>query len=401
MIRSSGLILMMAAVGLGACTGLKRTFDRSFGERFGASSAFWRTLDEFDSACKRHNPALEPDRLEYADEPERLPWWVRQFEGSGIDFLLQQSMSLTTSKVKQSNPSGFARDRMSALIRMVGSNAERGAQVASRLLWVVEADETNTLNRVTALAGLEQIMRSLKIDPTAPELLAADDSRDREIEIDRAELVMRKYWPDLRENPQLTPEDRRAFTAAVKTETASALPFGKEQRLLVLTFASAFPAERDREMRVVLRQAMIRALGLATALGLRDALRADSSDVRDGAIRVYRRLAGPKGLAFVLRQIAAPPGGAGNPYDQSPAVRLTLVRLCSQLKLATATITVQGGKMPVDFLYDTAVADSEPGLRSVALEGLALCIGRRKITFDDDEWAKEWRQKFIVDRQKR
>ena len=55
--------------------------------------------------------------------------------------------------------------------------------------------------------------------------------------------------------------------------------------------------------------------------------------------------------------------------------------------------------MPVDFLYDTVVADDDAGLRQVALEGLALCL-QRPVSFDE-AWPTTWRQKFIIERSRK
>ncbi len=62
--------------------------------------------------------------------------------------------------------------------------------------------------------------------------------------------------------------------------------------------------------------------------------------------------------------------------------------------------------MAVDFLYDTAVADDEAGLRQVALEGLSLCLQRPRVWNStglsfDEESARTWRQQFIVGRSKK
>ena len=202
----------------------------------------------------------------------------------------------------------------------------------------------------------------------------------------------------MRNPAELGDDARQAFIGALDRELRSPLPSPRARRQLVLALATGHADETDRAMRERLEAVLRRSLSFAAGLGLRDSLTANRPEVRDVAIRAYRRLCGPIGVSYVLRRIAAPAGTKrGNPYDPDPTVRLTLVRLCSQLRGELAMKSVQGGKMPVDFLYETAIADDDAGLRQVALEGLALCLQRPEVSFDE-EWATTWRQQFIVER---
>ncbi|MHC4514880.1 MAG: hypothetical protein ACYTGW_01625 [Planctomycetota bacterium] len=400
MIRRSGVLLVWLFLLVAGCGSLSGAFDKTIGERMGLTRSFWRALAEFDSSAARVQPEKEPEKLDYVEAPERLPWYVRQMEGLGFDFLLTRLLNVKPTPVAQENPSGYARERLVTLIDMVGDDLERGAQVAVRLLWVLEKDR-NILNRVVSLRGVETIVHGLGLDPMDPLLDTTDDSAARRREVEAAETEMEQYWPGVREPGELGDDARQAFIAALDRELRSPLPTPRARRQLVLALARGYADETDGAMRTRLEAVLRRALSFATGLGLRNSLTANRPEVRDVAIRAYRRLCGPIGVPYVLRRIAAPAGSKrGNPYDPDPTVRLTLVRLCSQLRGEPAMKSVHGGKMPVDFLYETAIADDEAGLRQVALEGLALCLQRPKISFDE-EWATTWRQQFIVERSER
>ena len=400
MIRRSGLILISLLSLLAGCSSISRAFDKSLGERFNLDKSFRRLMAEFDSAAARTDPAKEPDKLEYVAAPERLPWYVRQMEGLGFDFLFTHLMNVGPSPVAQANPSGYARERLEILITMVGDDVERAAQVGARLLWVLEKDR-NLLNRVVSLRGVEGIVRDLGLNPMDPLLDTTDDSDGRRRQVEAAEAEMEKYWPANRKTRRLNDAQREAFGAALASLTKSPLPSSLRRRQLALALATGYAQETDGMMSARLWDALRRSLLFAAGLGLRDSLTVGTPELRDVAIRAYARLCGPIGVPYVLRRIAAPAGwGRGNPYDSDALVRLTLVRLCAQLRGEPAMTSVQGGKMAVDFLYDTAVSDDEAGLRRVALEGLCLCLQRPEITLEE-EWATQWRQKFIVERSKK
>jgi hypothetical protein len=394
--RSGRIAAVMLLLLLGGCSSIARAWDRSFGERFHLDKSFHRLLTEFDSVAARTDPAKEPDRLEYVQAPERLPWYARQLEGLGFDFLVSGVLGARPSPVVQENPSGYARERLVILISMVGDDVERGALVAARLLWVVEKDH-NLLNRVVSLRGVETILGGLDLDPMDPLLDNADHSPQRQQEVEAAAAELEKHWPARRKTDRLSAAQRQAFETALASMTRCPLPSALKRRQLLLALATGYAEEPDSRMRASLWNATRRSLLFAAGLGLRDSLAMATPELRDVAIRAYSRLCGPIGVPYVLRRIAAPAGWeADNPYDSDPLVRLTLVRLCAQLKGKS----VQGGKMAVDFLYDTAVADDEAGLRQVALEGLALCLQRPQIE-DDEEWATTWRQQFIAERSKK
>lgn len=400
--------MMMAAVRipvaamlclLAGCAGISRAFDSSLGERFHLDKSFRRLLAEFDSVAARTDPVKEPDQLEYVQAPARLPWYARQLEGLGFDFLV----TAKPAPVKQENPSGYARERLVILITMAGDDVERAALVGARLLWVVERDR-NLLNRIVSLRGVEAILGALALNPMDPLLDTTDDPGKRRKEVEKAAAELDQYWAARRKHTRLTDAERQAFGAALATMAATPLPSSLARRQLVLSLAIGLGQERDWKVRGLLLDALRRSMLFAAGLGLRNSLRVATPELRDVAMRAYSRLCGPIGVPYVLRRIARPPGwGSGNLYDDDPLVRLTLLRLCAQLKGEAATTSVQGGKMPVDFLYDTAVGDEDTSLRQVALEGLSLCLQRPNVDRDleDEEWATKWRQEFIVERANR
>lgn len=398
MIRRGQILVALLAL-LTGCGSVASALDSSIGERFHLDKSFERLLAEFDSVAALADPLNEPEQLEYVSSPERLPWYVRQMEGLGFDFLLTRVIGVKPAPVLQDNPSGYARERLTILVSMVGGDAVRGARVAARLLWVLEKDR-NLLNRVLALRGIETIVAGLGLNPMDPVLDTADDSEARREQVAMAAAQMKEHWPANRKG-RLSNAQRQVFEAAVAALIGSPLPSSLKRRQLLLALATGCAMETDARMRASLQEALRRSLLFAAGLGLRNSLTVAAPELRDVAIRAYSRLCGPVGVPYVLRRIATPAGwGPGNPYDSDPLVRLTLIRLCAQLQGEAAVTSVQGGKMPVDFLYDTVVGDDDPGLRQVALEGLSLCLQRPRIDFDE-EWVTQWRRRFIIERSKK
>ncbi|MEE2888202.1 MAG: hypothetical protein VX951_12300, partial [Planctomycetota bacterium] len=80
------------------------------------------------------------------------------------------------------------------------------------------------------------------------------------------------------------------------------------------------------------------------------------------------------------------------------------VRMCGQLKFEHANVGPSGGQRPIEFLYSTAIDESEgDGLRRIALEGLARCLSSKlgfKMVPVDDEWARAWWKRDVVERRR-
>ncbi len=384
---------------MAACSSL---FHATIGRPLGLDLSFAQVRAEFDRSVSRSDPQKKPESPDVAAR-QQLPGYLRQLRGREFDFLLTNSANVGPGPMAGGNapgyPPGYARERLVILNDMVDGDPERAAEVAARALWLLEKDR-NILNRVVALRAVETIIHDLGLDPMDPHLDTIDDSIARRQQVEAAEAEMEKLWPGLRRQKQLDDDARTAFAAALDQMLASPLPTARSRRALVLAMAAGHADETDPMMHDKLAVALRRSLLFVTGLGLRDSLSARQPEVRDVAIRAYRRLCGAIGVPYVLRRIVAPAGsGRGNRYDPDPSVRLTLVRLCAQMRGEAATQSVRRGRMPVDFLYDTLVADDDAGLRQAALEGLALCL-QRPVSFDE-EWPTTWRQKFIVERSPR
>ena len=356
---------------------------------------FHMPLEQFDSVARWDVSGSEPAEVSYSDLPKQYPFFTWMF-----------GFAATPSPVD--SPSGFAREQMADLIRYLGGNLSRTAQVSRRLLWIMNKDP-NPFNRIVAMQGIEQVLVLLGSDLLDPDAYyretdpVAGSRREKVLAAAHARLETLFGRPD---RPAISDQQRRTYLTAMREYVAEPLPRQRWQRDLIRTLWSITVAETDPAVRRAAREALRRAIYLASCNALRAALvpqvfaAVDLPAVRAEAIFVYRRLGGVPAVPFVLKLMARPQiGSLVQRYDQDPQVRMVLVRLCSQLRYEHVLRDFDGGPKPVEFLFETAVDEEEDeSVRRVALEGLARCLneklGRRKIDTDLG-WARKWWSDFI------
>jgi hypothetical protein len=361
-----------------------------------ACTSYATVLREFDSVAQRVDSASEPSQLRYADKVERMPWVLRQVEGSGLDWLMISAFSFGPQAEVVENPSGFARERIAMLVERSGDDLAKIAQTSSRLLWVAQEDP-NPLNRSLALHGLAELGGRVGADP-ASVLPAAGE--EQAVELQQALARLEKHWPAARGAEGLSDDARADYRKALETLTRAPLASAAGQRSLMRTLERGLAIEVDSELLDPARAALERAVQLGIASGLRQALHDPAAEVREAAVTAIRKNGGPEAVAFVLYALTRTPSaqaGARNRYDDSVQVRMALVRLCAQLRPEQATRGHRDGPPPVEYLYDLIREEpGVPGLREAAFEALALCQ-RQPVSFDK-AWVERWWREFLRQR---
>ncbi len=367
-----------------------------------ACTNFERAVAEFDSVSTRVDPALEPPQIAYQDRPMRMPWGIRQVEGSGLDRILIELLSIEPMPIEVGNPAELARDRMAGMVGTMGGDLHRIGLVTSRLLWVLDLD-AHPLNQIHALLGLEQVMQAVQFDPIGWHeervlALAEEDlsPTQRTQAMAAALAVLESGWPATRQAP-LAGVERDAYRDALAQLGKWRFVDPSDQRKLILALARGLPLEPDRELRDDMARTLVRAIHHGIGTGLSRALRSDHHpDLRDQTVRLLRRATSAYGVPFLLAQIARPAGGrpGENRYDSSAMVRRTLVGFCGQLPSDLLLVSYERGPTPAEFLYD--VIREEPpiaGLQIAALEALAAAVNR---PFSPDRaWADRWWQEYV------
>ncbi|MEM7199319.1 MAG: hypothetical protein AAF628_03575 [Planctomycetota bacterium] len=350
---------------------------------------FGTALQEFDSVTGREGIEGEPDQLEYDSAPKRFPWLVRQLDGLVVDRLLRDTLGAGPQPTPVENPREFARERLNVLIDRAGSDLQQTAIAADRALWIAELGGQQPLSQCVAVRGIAKLLARLAVDPI--DAAAPDPKIATEERVAGWLAGLQQGWPDQRPSATLTGEDRASYERALTDISERALPDAANRRGLILALATAATLEQDSELRERTREATLLALFHGLSLGLRAALYDPAGAVRQTAISAFRRLSGPRAVPFVLalmsKSTATVPRGM-NRFDDDRQTRLLLVRMCGQLRGEPAAASMGGGPAPVEFLYETAVADEDTGLRATALEALAYCL-EREPSFDP-EWAERW-----------
>src|SRR5690606_3365591 len=159
---------------------------------------------------------------------------------------------------------------------------------------------------------------------------------------------------------------------------------GRLGRRVVRALLGAAATETDALLLAATRQALADALACELAHAMRVELASTDPDVRENALLALVRLSGPKAVPFSLRLLAAPPAEGRRRYDPSPSFRRAWVRLCAQLPQPLVFESYAGGPRPIEYLYDTATADEDEGLRLLALDAMARALNR-PLSFDRDQ----------------
>jgi len=121
----------------------------------GCADTIGVAVAEYDSVLLPPKTGEPGELLRYGREARRYTWFVRQWEGKGIDWLLVHAFGLTPRPREIEEPLGFAHRRLEILGR-----AERRSELlgsAPRLLLAALRDPWE-LNRATALVGLGRIL---------------------------------------------------------------------------------------------------------------------------------------------------------------------------------------------------------------------------------------------------
>ncbi|MHC5063890.1 MAG: HEAT repeat domain-containing protein [Planctomycetota bacterium] len=359
------------------------------------SCAGYRTvIFEFDSATGLDLERGEPERLRYNPAPERWPWWVRNTEGTGLDWFAVFAFGLEPSPRVVENPSGYARERLAELPELAAGNLLRNAQVASRLLWIAEADEDHALNQVVAIRGMAVIMRAYKVDPLNS-ARSADDSPAMQESILRDRRLLARLWPG-RRSSRLTEDERAACLDALERLSARPASDSRMGRDFLRDLAYRLDEESDRRLRSGIRGALQSVLGLELSEGLINALNSPAAVVREEATLALYELSGPVAVPYCLAALQRRSTGAAR-FDPSSELRRTLVRICGQLRgpvLDQSFPVVAGlqGPSPLRFLYETAHSDRVEGLRTVAKEAISFCLDQ-PVSFELSEIDQVWRER--------
>ena len=361
-----------------------------------ACTHFDYVVGEFDSATNLSLQRGEPEKLAYQDQPKRWPWMIRSLGGSGLDWAIAWLFGIEPSPQSVDNPSGYVRERLMVLADQATGDLVMTAHAASRLLWIAEEDQVHALNQVTAIARVARMMKDLGLDPLHRPPPDDDSTRSRaEYLADRRLLAA--AWPSRRPDG-LSAEQRQAYLSALFRLTEKPTAEGRQGRDLLRDLAYRVVLEGDAELRSATELALRESLANEFAQGIHRGLRSTSPEVREAATLALYELSGPQAVPFCLA-VLHDRSRSGVEFDPSPELRRTLIRICGQLRgevlyQTAAMASGQEGPMPIRYLYETARDDREEGLRSIALEAMALSLGR-PIDFDQD-WADEWWRGFLA-----
>lgn len=350
---------------------------------------------EFDSVTGHATGSDEAAGFAFRADVDRWPWTVRLFYGTGFDWLLARVFGLQPSARGADNPSGVARGRLAEMAGYVDLSLGHLADVAERALWVAARDP-QPLDQAVAVESLERVLAELGIDPLeSPVADAGGEATVAAIDADLRVLESAAPWRRAEREPS-APERRRAL-ASLQRAIARPHPSAELGRRLTRFLHRAAVADTDPS----LRQAWVD--GLATVVGqeasrmlrikltVSDELGVPRDDVRRSAILAIVRLAGPRAVPWIVHQLVR--SGAGR-LDSSEHVRRLVVRLCAALPAELVDVRVGEGPSPIEFLYDVVKRDDLAGLRTVALEALAICLGRD--TSHDPTWADAyWQERAL------
>lgn len=401
-------------------------------------ASFDRSLLEFDSVTGRDRTVEEPDAIEYEQDPLVYPQiavladWLGAWFGSrvfDVDDARARQAARAAERAKDSgkttplpvakssdpeqpptnlvesfpNPSVLARERLESLVARSSGSRYRTAVAANRALWFLALD-TYPRNLVLGVAAASEILERMQVNP-ADVPIANLPTRDEEQAVAANIAILEKYWPVKRGATVLGPEERATYAKVLLDLTRAPLGNRKTQRSLVRALAEAERGEQDPALAGAAAAALDRALAFALATGLRDTLRApapDAHQAREEAMLAVYRLGGVAAVPDLVawctraRSQGLPPARR---YDPDVQNRRALVRLCSNLGKELALTARGAGPAPVEFLYEVATNDV-PELRVVALEALAVCLGRPRtfdpVTLDDRDWIDAWWREYAL-----
>lgn len=373
--------------------------------------SFATHVQEFDAVTQRGGRNDEPERVEYDENPAHLPGVVRKLEAIELGHLLRALFEIEPTRAPEENPSGAAREHLEYMVDKAGRDLYCVGVVANRALWLAASDEY-PLNVAQAVQAVGVMMQTLAIDP-ARVPLPGPDSPEQQRAVADAIRDLEAGWPASRTAESFTPAVRARYAQALQQLSAHPLPQRKHQRGVIRALTEAWRSEPNGELQAAAEAALRRALAYGLTAGLCDAMRLelpradqrgrrplrDFPLARIAAIRWFHVLSGPAATPQLLARISRPASRTLNSaqrYDPNGLVRLALIRVCAQVSPAIATRSFEGGPAPVEFLYEVCSGDPDEGLRVIALEGLALALGR-PVDFDPN-WADLFWRDFVATR---
>ena len=128
-------------------------------------SSIGTSVVEYDNLLLPPSTSNPEEPLKYRKKTSRLPWLIRQTEGSGIDWFWAKILGVTPSLVDVDDPLDFAYWR---LLTMTKARDPEDIILCSYRLMLVAMKDPWDLNRFTALKGLKKY--ALIIGPGNPNL---------------------------------------------------------------------------------------------------------------------------------------------------------------------------------------------------------------------------------------
>lgn len=317
---------------------------------------------------------VEPAAIDYTGN---VAVWSRRLEAAGSEIEV----------AAYENPSGFAREALLGMVVLARDDFDWIAEIAPRLLFVAHVDD-NTLNRIEALEGISDFLFDLGVDPLRVRVGEPRTAATRSALFERlAEIDASKRSASLSDTDRATIAEllREVVETPMDTHTADR----ELLRLLTRLWRRETDGRVESELRTALAGAIRNAGGRAAAV----ALRSPDARIRAVAANLYHRLSGAAAVPFVLQRLSRT-GGARFEYSSLASERRMLLRMCASLSGEDLYASHDDGPRPIDFIYDTVARDEDEGLRFIALETMARCLGR-PISFDPS-WADAWWREFSL-----
>ena len=341
----------------------------------GACTSFDHTLAEFDLVCGLDENELRPGAIAYEDN---VTGWRIAAESAGA----------TIPSDALENPSGFARERIIDLVDFARDDPRIAGRVAPRLLYVAIADPS-ALNRLEAVEGMADLLRDLDADVLSRVMFDVAEARARSDLLDTLATLV----PAGRQQPQLEAGPRARYVEILSAVASGPFVSPIDDIRAVYLLSAAERAETDAELAGATLDALRNTMANGLSRTLVGMLRSPDVRQREAAARNLYQIAGAGALPMILSALSLSDGGAYR-YPLGASERRALLRLCSQTGGEVLFTRFADGPRPIEFVYDTAARDEEPGLRLLALETMARCLGR-SVSFDP-RWADEWWREFAL-----
>ncbi|MBK8977002.1 MAG: hypothetical protein IPM29_13890 [Planctomycetes bacterium] len=356
----------------------------------GCAASYATQRMEFDSMTGFEDTATEPASFEPSDRARRWPGIVRWWEGTLLDVALAGLWSLEPRFVEIDQPAKFLRERIEGMVRRARGDVGRLADCSHRVLWLLARDPQE-LDRLVAVDAVEDLLAELGVDPLKVPTRALDSVAS--LAREKRELTALAAAVDALADRAPRPAEGFEVLRRLRALSARPGPSPEQGRQAIRALLDAAVRLRDPRLRRAARYALADRCGCELGQELRVLLLDRAPNVRESALLALRRRSGPRAVNAALFAFASL--GGGPRYDQDVAIRRQLVRLCAQLPRDLLLDRFSNGPRPLEFLFDTATADADEGLRMVALDALARVTGRPVEL--EPEWAESfWRSEVLV-----